>query len=191
MPLQKTPLTVEHALLGLVRARPMHGYEIYQQLGAPGGLGQVWRIKQGLLYALLKRLEQEGLLTSQHVAQDDAPARRVLALTPAGAAAFDRWLLTPVASGRDLRIEFLAKLYFAQQQGQAAVDALIDRQLAAVTAWRQRLASRRAALPPTAAFDRLVLDYRIGQVQAAADWLATCRASLADPVSTPSFIRTA
>jgi PadR family transcriptional regulator AphA len=183
--LQKNPLAVEHALLGLVRTRPMHGYELYQLLCAPGSLGQVWRVKQGLLYALLKRLEQEGLLAGQRVDQDDAPARRVLAITPAGAAAFDRWLMTPVASGRDLRIEFLAKLFFAQQQGKAAVDALIDRQLAAVTAWRRQLEQRRAALSPAATFDQLVLDYRIGQVQAAASWLATCSARVHALASIP------
>lgn len=185
MPLQKSPLTVEHALLGLVRSRPMHGYELYQLLCAPGGLGQVWHIKQGLLYAVLKRLEQEGLVAAVRVAQDDAPARRVLAITPAGATAFDRWLHTPVARGRDLRIEFLAKLYFAQQHGGNAAADLLDRQLTVVAGWRQRLEQRRAALPSAALYDRLVLDFRIAQVQAAATWLATCSNRICNSASAP------
>lgn len=183
MPHQKNPLTVEHALLGLVRVRPMHGYELHQLLSAPGGLGQVWRIKQGLLYALLKRLEQEGFITVQYVEQNEAPARRMLAITPAGEAAFARWLQMPVASGRDLRIEFLSKLYFVQQLGQPAANELFDRQIAAVELWLARFARRRAALPAGALYDQLVLDYRIGQVQAAAAWLAACKTSVCGAVA--------
>ena len=175
MPHQKNPLTVEHALLGLLRLRPMHGYELHQLLSTAGGLGQVWRLKQGLLYALLKRLEQEGLITVQRVEQDEAPARRMLAITPAGEAAFERWLHRPVASGRDLRIEFLSKLYFAQRLGQPAANELFDRQIATVDVWLARFTHRRAALPVDALYDQLVLDYRIGQVQAAAAWLAACK----------------
>ena len=38
-----------------------------------------------------------------------------MTLTPDGLAAFDRWVASPVAHGRDFRLEFLAKLYFAMQ----------------------------------------------------------------------------
>src|SRR5262245_50407367 len=67
MPMVKQPLTIEHALLGFVRQRPMHGYEIHQRLLASAELGMVWSIKQSLLYAHLTRLEEEGLLTSQFI----------------------------------------------------------------------------------------------------------------------------
>jgi DNA-binding PadR family transcriptional regulator len=175
MPLQKSPLTVEHALLGLVRGQPMHGYEIYQQLNAPGGLGRVWRLKLGLLYAMLKRLEGEGLLIAVRSEQDEGPARRVLAVTPAGESAFARWVGTPVPAGRDLRVEFLAKLYFARRAGGDATAALVDAQVAVAAEWESRLEARRLALPAEAEYERLVLDYRLGQVRAAVAWLEVCK----------------
>ena len=108
-------------------------------MAAPGGLGRVWRLKLGLLYAVLKRLEAEGLLHAVRSEQDEGPARRVLAITPAGEAAFACWLRTPVAAGRDLRVEFLAKLYFARRAGPHAAAALLDAQIAVARGWASRL----------------------------------------------------
>src|SRR5258706_15088282 len=48
---------MEYALLGLIRARPMHAYELSQQLASGEALGRVWRLKQSHLYALLSKLE--------------------------------------------------------------------------------------------------------------------------------------
>ena len=42
-PMIRQPLTIEYALLGFLRQQPRHGYEIYQQLSDPTGLGLVWR----------------------------------------------------------------------------------------------------------------------------------------------------
>ncbi len=45
-PMIKTPLTIEHALLGFLRQRPMHAYEIHQTLLRAEALGLVWHLKQ-------------------------------------------------------------------------------------------------------------------------------------------------
>jgi DNA-binding PadR family transcriptional regulator len=137
MPMVKQPLTIEHALLGFVRQQPMHGYEIHQRLQASAVLGMVWNIKQGLLYAHLTRLEEEGLLTSQAAPTGMKAARKMLQLTEAGEAAFLQWVRSPVVHGRDFRIEFLAKLYFSRQESTAVALELAARQRWAT---RQRLA---------------------------------------------------
>ena len=41
--------------------------------------------------------------------------RKMLRLTPRGREAFAEWVRNPVEHGRDFRLEFLAKLYFATQ----------------------------------------------------------------------------
>ena len=84
MPMVKLPLTMEHALLGLVRQRPMYAYEIHQTLAQAEALGLVWQLKQSQTYALLARLEDAGYLASTLEAQDSRPPRKVLQLTPAG-----------------------------------------------------------------------------------------------------------
>lgn len=175
MPQRPAPLTIELALLGYVRGKPMHGYEIFQQLVANSGLGDVWSVKQPLLYAHLKRLEAEGLVTGTVEVQSDRPARRLLAITPAGEAAFAQWLVRPVTRGRDLRLEFLAKLYFARREGHGVALRLLDAQEQQLCQWLDRLAARRHGLPAGALYEHFVIDYRCGQVQAALTWLATVR----------------
>jgi len=178
LPQTSAPLSIELALLGYVRSHAMHGYEIYQKLLNPGGLGDVWRIKQPLLYAYLKRLEAEGLLRATVELQPDRPPRRLLAVTPAGEEAFQQWLVRPVAHGRELRLEFLAKLYFARCEDDAVALSLLDAQLQQIDEWIERLCTHRRTLPAEAVYERLVTDYRWGQVRAALDWLTAVHTEL-------------
>jgi|SRR5579884_74792 len=178
---EKGPPGLEHALLGLLRERPMHAYEMHARLEQAESLGLVWRLKQGHLYALLARLEEAGCVASITQFQIGRPPRKVLHLTDAGRRAFEAWLAAPVAHGRDFRMEFLAKLYFAAHEGPAAVGALVGRQRAECELW---LAGQRARLDETAAdqpYERLVHRFRLGQIEAILGWLDDCAATFADP----------
>ncbi len=181
------PLTIEFALLGLVQRRPMHPYEIYQHLCNDAALGEIWRIKQAHLYALLRRFEEEGFLTGAAETQRNRPPRRVLSLTERGRDAFARWMRTPVAHGRDFRLEFLAKLYFAHQEGADAVQSLIVQQQRACQQLLDDLDRKAATLPPDQPYRRLVIQFRHGQIQAALAWLETCRAELAPGIA-PQYV---
>lgn len=176
-PMVKAPLTIEHAALGVLRRRPTHAYELHQLLQRADALGGVWRLKQSLLYAILDRLEAEGLVTGELVPQGSRPPRKLLRLTAAGEAAFEGWLAAPVKHGRDFRLEFLAKLYFASQAGAASVAALIAGQRAACADWLADL-GRQAGLA-AAPYEWLVVQFRIGQIEAIMAWLDTCAARLA------------
>jgi PadR family transcriptional regulator, regulatory protein AphA len=183
-PMLKLPLRLEHALLGFVRARPIHPYEIHQRLEQAEALGLVWRLKQSQLYALLGRLEEAGYLTSVTVPQGPRPPRKVLRLTPSGEAAFVRWLQTPVEHGREVRQEFMAKLFFTQQEGPQAVATLVARQREVCRETVAELQARRAALAAGRVYDDLVLQFRIGQLEATLVWLDTCAEALASRSST-------
>ena len=50
---------LELAILGLLKERPMHGYQLSREL--TGQLGGLWKVSYGSLYPTLKRLEREGL----------------------------------------------------------------------------------------------------------------------------------
>ena len=76
-PLLRQPLTVEHALLGFLHERPMHGYEIHQHLAGLAGLGLVWQVKQSHLYAMLDKLEGDGYIAGRQQSQDARPPRRI------------------------------------------------------------------------------------------------------------------
>lgn len=177
-PMAAAPLTVEHALLGFLRERPMYPYEIYQTLSRARELGRVWHLKQSHLYAILDRLEATGYVATTIEPQDSRPPRKITSLTALGQEAFERWLTAPVAHGRDFRLEFLAKLYFAARRGPGAVAALAERQRGACHDWLKDLDAQLAAIPPDRPYDRLVLDFRIRQITAILSWLDVCQAML-------------
>jgi DNA-binding PadR family transcriptional regulator len=154
------------ALLGFVRRQPRHGYEIYRQLTQSPELRPVWRMKQSRLYALLARLEEAGLLRSTAELSDGRPPRKVFHLTAAGAAAFDEWLARPVAQPREIRLEFMLKLYFALQEGGETAARLIARQRAVCDGW---LVAKSAAAE--APFAQAVAAYRRAHVAAIGAWL--------------------
>jgi PadR family transcriptional regulator AphA len=180
-PMIKLPLTIEHALLGFLRERPMHAYEIHQTLTRPQALGLVWHLKQSLVYVMLERLEAAGYLTTTLESQGTRPPRNLLHLTPNGRAAFAQWRVTPVEHGRDFRLEFLAKLYFAGQDDPAAAAQLITDQHAACQAWLADLHLQARVLAGARDYDWLVLQFRIGQLDAILKWLDTCAATVVSP----------
>ena len=154
------------ALLGFVRRQPRHGYDIYRQLSQAPELRAVWRVKQSRLYALLARLEGAGLLSATSEPADGRPPRKVFRLTEAGAAVLAEWLAQPVAQPRDIRLEFMLKLYFALQEGGETAARLVERQRAGCAGW---LVDKGEAAD--APFARAVASYRQAHVRAIGEWL--------------------
>jgi DNA-binding PadR family transcriptional regulator len=109
----KTLPASEYALLGALMTGPRHGYEIRALLRE--GLGPTWHIPTSQLYAQLKRLEERGDLGSSLEPQESRPSRRVFELTDRGRDRFLGWVSSPVRHVRDLRVEFLAKLFFVRR----------------------------------------------------------------------------
>jgi PadR family transcriptional regulator AphA len=180
-PLLRQPLTVEHALLGFMHERPMHGYEIHQHLAGLAGLGLVWQVKLSHLYAMLDKLEGDGYIIGRQQAQDTRPPRRIFRLTSAGRKAFHDWLSRPVSHGREIRLEFMAKLFFARREGPESVSRLIDRQRQECAEWRAKLLAQAAASPGRGSFEWLVYQFRIRQVETMLDWLDLCAETRLEP----------
>jgi DNA-binding PadR family transcriptional regulator len=72
-------VNVREAVLALLTERPMHGYEMIQELEQR--TGGVWRPSPGSIYPTLQMLEDEGLIASE-----ESGGRRRFTLTDAGRA---------------------------------------------------------------------------------------------------------
>lgn len=171
----RQPIGIEHTLLGLLDRGPRHGYDLLQELGRLDGLAMVWRLKQGHLYALLGRLEAEGFIVPTLESQNSRPPRKVYALTALGRETFRFWMETPVTRGRQLRLEFLAKLYFALLEGEGAALRLVAAQREACRSWNE---ARPPADTQGVSFPELVALFRARQVQASIAWLDACEWAL-------------
>lgn len=177
-PRPQAALALEYILLGFACRQPVHGYDLYKKLQS-SDIGLVWRIKQGRLYALLDKLETLGLLSSGQVAGEGYPQRKEYRATAAGRSAFQAWQSGPVKHGRDMRQEFLARLYFAALDGPATVRALVTGQRRACQGWLEQLET--GSRPPESApsYRRLVKRFRALQIHAMLAWLDECEKELA------------
>jgi DNA-binding PadR family transcriptional regulator len=116
---------VRAAVLALLHERPMHGYEMIQELDArTGGL---WRPSPGSIYPTLQLLEDEGLITSEQ-----AEGRKQFSLTEAGreeaakAAEREPWSAyadeDEAAEAHDFRQASLAIMNAVREVGFAGTD---------------------------------------------------------------------
>lgn len=70
----KQPGTLELPVLGLLKERDMHGYELRKQLGAM--LGPFWQVSWGSLYPTLRRMAKLGAVEKL---ADEVPRKRAKA----------------------------------------------------------------------------------------------------------------
>jgi PadR family transcriptional regulator, regulatory protein AphA len=162
-----------YTLLALLLHGPHHGYDLARAFAAESTLGAVIRLTMSHLYTLLSGLEREGLIVGEAQSAGARPRRRVYWLTDAGREAVHAWLREPVPHLRDLRLEFLLKLYFARLLDPEIAGALIEGQREIV----QRLIDEmeRADVRPRPgvdnAFVALVRSSRLSRARAALEWL--------------------
>ena len=157
----------EYAVLGALERGPAHGYDLYHYLSA--NLGAIWTLGLSQIYALLSRLEKEGLITHQRQAQGKRQDRKIFVLTDAGREIFKDWVRRPVVHVRDLRLEFLCKFHFARTRGRGAERRLIKAQMSVLEVRYQRMRSK--AKSTKAFMETQILRFRLSQTAAAMTWL--------------------
>src|SRR5437773_12117881 len=87
------PLSIKHAILGLLAGGPLHGYELkaaYEEELVPAT-----QLNYGQVYTTLERLARDGLVAHELVTQAERPDKKVYALTAEGRAQLREWLTTP------------------------------------------------------------------------------------------------
>jgi DNA-binding PadR family transcriptional regulator len=80
---------VRTAILALLAERPMHGYEMIQEIGERSG--GFWRPSPGSVYPTLQLLADEGLITSS----EGNGSKRLFELTDDGRAAVEKQIDAP------------------------------------------------------------------------------------------------
>jgi len=70
------------AILGLLKEKPMHGYELKKRLSYM--LGHFWSVSYGSLYPAIKRLEKSSSIERAYSVKEKTRHRNVYRITPAG-----------------------------------------------------------------------------------------------------------
>lgn len=178
MPRAKTFLTAsEYAVLGLLRRRPAHGYDLQRHLVAGSGLGRVCPVEPAMVYAILKSLSGLELIDGEWD-RSEYPPKAIYAITAEGEAEFQRWLLRPVSRMREVRNDFLAKLYFALEEQPGLARRLIASQIEACDSYSLDI-TRQAEAVESMSFDSIVLASKASAAESTRAWLQESLVALA------------
>jgi DNA-binding PadR family transcriptional regulator len=177
-PLQPERPSTELAILGLLQDGPSHGYELTRQFAPDTELGKVCQLEMSMLYSLLKKLEREGLITGHDMPVGENKTRRVVELNEAGREEFEEWLSHPVRHTREIRLDFLVKLFFALKRDRALARKLATEQLDFNRQLLEQLQKAENSGKADSFYEKLVLRFRLEQNVAVVRWLEECRAQL-------------
>lgn len=86
-------MSLKYAVLGVLEARPMSGYELSQFFDS--ATGWVWTAPHSQIYPLLAKLHREGLIEVEDQIRGTKLRRKVYSITPAGLADLVEWVATP------------------------------------------------------------------------------------------------
>jgi len=159
-----------YAILGVLRERSMHGYEIAQHFKPEAELGQVVPAEMSTIYTFLKDLQEHGLIQGERVTVGARPPRTVFSLTAEAEPLFLDWVRRPVARIREVRLDFLIKLYFAQRLGGAEAQILLDAQIAVCQDYLERQKAGERDLKP-ASFEHVVQESKLTAAEGTLSWL--------------------
>lgn len=169
-------ITPDETILGLLALRARHGYELLDCFRDSSQLGEVWKLSTSQLYAVLKRLDSQGLIEGHEVLVPDAPTRTEYRLTSVGETRLQAWLneLFPSASVNRVRVEFLSRLYVARLLD-IPTAPLVERQKASCLEKKIELLDCLHKAEP--GIGRLTLELVIAQLDVILQWLDCCELS--------------
>jgi PadR family transcriptional regulator AphA len=146
----------------------MHGYEMMCFLGDEG-LDAVCPVEQSTLYTYLRNVETRHLVTWTEERVGLRPPRKTYALSPQGREIIEDWLRRPVERMREVRLEFLLKLFFLNLTDYAAMKILLAQQISVCEDYLAHVQAARAESP----FRRLVAHSKSSAAEATLGWLKT------------------
>lgn len=193
----RAEMPAEHAILGLLSMAEAdgsgYGYDLARHFGDGQPLAEILRLEPGMLYHHLKKLDRAGWVVASLDAGGARPPRRMYELTDEGRRQLGHWLSEPVTHTREIRLEFLVKLYFARRLNPERATVLLAEQrdklrriAESLATQLQRHSASVASDVVDDAFTRVVLELRLAQTRAAMTWLESLPVRLAWPEATAS-----
>ena len=156
----------EYLVLGLLAVRDMHGYDMASYI-AEAGLDAVCPVEQSTLYTYLRNVESRKLVTWAEERIGPRPPRKIYTLSESGRQLIDAWLRQPVERMREVRLEFLLKLYFLARVDLAAHARLLQEQIRMCNEYLHNLDETHNLSP----FAQLVGESKRSAAEATLSWL--------------------
>jgi len=171
-------MSVRNALLGLIRQKPRHGYELLTAFTALVGGEKNWEVKPAQIYMTLNRLNEAGLIHIERVEQEGGTEKQIYAITEKGEAELKKWLEEPVKTTYR-RDEFFLKWMISLALEDEDPVRLLYLQRASLYKELHKLNQEKMkANPGTELAHVLLLDQAIMHTEADLRWLDMIEARL-------------
>ncbi len=159
--------TTEYVVLGVLMSGDMHGYDIRKFLSE--NLEGIWHVSTSQLYALIHKLEDKALVTGCISSGENQLPRKVLTITREGKKRFTCWVTSPTQHVRELRMEFLTKLFFLRHLNLQGIDTLLKAQIALLMKLKEKVEYDWGRQKD--AFGKVVLGFKRAQFEMCLNWL--------------------
>jgi DNA-binding PadR family transcriptional regulator len=167
-------VSVPHAVLGLLRDEPRHGYDLKRLMDRYFAPDHPVAFAQ--IYATLARLESRGRVRLDGIERADGPDRRRYAITPHGVEELDRWIAEPLDPEPHLQAALFTKVVLAILAGRDVLPIVDAERHAHLERMRELTTIRRNAPLPLA----LLADYAVFHLEADLRWLDLTAARVDD-----------
>lgn len=172
---QQDPLTMDFLMLGIIDQKPTHAYDLYKRLTTDEELKTLWTFKQSRLYAVLEKIERNGLITTSIDPESTLPVRKICTLTPDGKATFETWLHAPVEHMNEIRSDFLGKLYFLKDRPKPELRQVLDIQHYRCEAWLAFVEEKLREHPDPDDYLHMIYSFRAEFIRSTLCWMETIR----------------
>lgn len=111
-------MSLRYALLALLTAQPMTGYDLAKAFHS--SVGHVWHAPDSQIYPELRRMQADSLVDGIPVPWGTNATKTEYRITDTGIAAFREWMATPLAYARERDPAHLKAAYFEWAEPDAA-----------------------------------------------------------------------
>ncbi|WP_329568794.1 PadR family transcriptional regulator [Streptomyces sp. NBC_01361] len=113
---------MRYALLALLSAEPMTGYDAFQYFES--SIGYMWHAPHTQIYAELRQMEKDKLVASEEVSRGERGKKRRYHVTDGGIKEFRRWIDEPLPPQRERDVHRLKAAYYEWGDPDAARSQL-------------------------------------------------------------------
>lgn len=112
---------LKYILLGFIWYKPSTGYELKQALD--NSTGYFWHAYHSQIYTTLRKLEEEGLITTHLENGNDHLTRRVCEITEEGKSALIQWQNDPLTEISKIKEDLLVRIFFSGVRAAPEIEA--------------------------------------------------------------------
>lgn len=114
-------------ILGLLNEHELTGYDITKAFDSD--IGEFWSANHSQIYPLLKRLEDNQLISHRLIITGEKLEKKLYSITELGAAELHHWISEPTPALSATKDEFILKLYFIRNSSDSRLQPMLTEQL--------------------------------------------------------------